>query len=136
MYWRCLMKKLRNKVFWVIFLLLTSFTLIIFVTYTTRTYVERKNSISDILTKLPRTFDRKSERKDIDFSPSKKTPDDPRRIYMNFTVYTVILDDECLRCLSTSRMDLLLRSTILRVVSSSSRSSRTCSRARHTMRSW
>ena len=87
------MKKLRNKVFWVIFLLLTSFTLIIFVTYTTRTYVERKSSISDILTKMPRTFDRK-ERKDIDFSPSKKTPDDPRRIYMNFTVYTVILDDD------------------------------------------
>lgn len=88
------MKKLRNKVFWVIFLLLTSFTLIIFVTYTTKTYVERRNSISDILTKMPRAFDRRIERKDPDFSPSKKISDDPRRIYMDFNVYTVILDDD------------------------------------------
>lgn len=88
------MKKLRNKVFWVIFLLLTSFTLIIFVTYTTKTYVERRNSISDILTKMSRAFDRRIERKDPDFSPSKKISDDPRRIYMDFNVYTVILDDD------------------------------------------
>ena len=83
------MKKLKSKVFWVIFLLLTSFTLLIFTTSTIRTYMERKNSIYEILTKMPHSFEGK---KDSNFSPSKKLAEDPRRIYMDFAVYTVILD--------------------------------------------
>ena len=88
------MKKLKNKVFWVIFLLLTFFTLIIFITSTVRTYVERKNSISDMLTKVPRVFN-KLDREKPGFSPSEKTPsEDRQRIYLDSTIYTIILDDD------------------------------------------
>ena len=90
------MKKLKNKVFFIIFSLLTIFTLIIFVT-TTRSYIERRNSISDMLTKIPRTFndfDRKKENKEPNFTPSRRVPnEDPRRIYLDFTIYTIVLDD-------------------------------------------
>ena len=56
--------------------------------------MEKKNSISDILIKIPRTFekmDRKDRPKDM---PSMEIPnDDQRRIYLDLTVYTVIRDD-------------------------------------------
>lgn len=87
------MKKLKNKVFWVIFLLLTSFTFIIFITSTTRNYIERKKSISDMLTKIPRAFN-DNEKVKPDFVPSKKEDDqDSRRIYFDSKVYTILLND-------------------------------------------
>ena len=88
------MKKLRNKVFWVIFLLLTGFTIIIFGTSTAKTYVERKNSISDMLTKMPRTFDIVDFGDEPDFNPGRRIPDqDSRRIFMDVNIYTIILDE-------------------------------------------
>lgn len=88
------MKKLKNKVFWVIFSLLTVFTLIMFVTSTTRTYIEKKNSISDMLTKIPRTFNDMDKRdRNNEFEPTRKEPQDSRRIYLDSTIYTIVLDD-------------------------------------------
>ena len=92
------MKKLKNKVFWVIFSILTAFTFVIFITTTTKSYIERKNSITDILIKVPRAFnssDRKREENEPDFNPSKVVPNENnRRIYLDFTIYTIVLDDE------------------------------------------
>ena len=89
------MKKLKNKVFCVIFSLLTLFTLIIFITSTTKTYFERKNTISDILLRIPKTFEKDSLRnRPNDFEPSRKLPEnESRKIYLDFTIYTVILDN-------------------------------------------
>ena len=91
------MKKLKIKVFLVIFLLLTSFTFIVFLTSTTRTYMERKNSVSDMLTKVPTTFDignKKNENNDLSFAPSiPRQNQDFRRIYLDSTIYTIILDN-------------------------------------------
>lgn len=60
--------------------------------------MERKNTISDMLTKIPRTIEnseKKEEKKDSDFIPTMRTPDqDPRRIYLDFTIYTIVLDEE------------------------------------------
>ena len=78
------MKKLKNKVFWLIFSLLSLFTAFIFIATSTRTYLERKNTISDLLLKLPRTFSNMEMR---------SRENDSRRIYLDFTIYTVILDD-------------------------------------------
>ena len=80
------MKKLKNKVFWVIFLLLTSFTFVIFITSTTRGYMEKKNSIMDKLLKMPKTFEFNKE-------PFRRPIEDSRRIFLDSTIYTVILDD-------------------------------------------
>ena len=70
----------------------------VFITSTTKTYMERKNTISDMLTKIPRTIEnpgKKEEKKDPNFIPSMITPDqDPRRIYLDFTIYTIVLDEE------------------------------------------
>ena len=85
------MKKLKHKVFWVIFSLLTIFTFIIITTSITKTYIERKNSISDILMKMPKTFE-KTDR-NPNFPPNEKTKDDSRRIYLDFTIYTIVLDE-------------------------------------------
>ena len=82
------MKKLKNKVFWVIFSLLTTFTLIVFFTNTTRTYIEKNNTIKDMLTKIPNTFDKR----ELNIPPNEKV--DQRRIYLDFTIYTVILDND------------------------------------------
>ena len=89
------MKKLKNKVFWVIFSLLTLFTFIIFITTTTKTYFERKKTVSDMLTRIPNTFenmDRRNRPGNLDLS--RNIPDnDSRRIYLDFTIYTIILDN-------------------------------------------
>ena len=85
------MNKLKHKVFWVIFSLLTIFTFIIITTSMTRTYIERKHAISNILTKMPRNFERIE--KNPDFTKEEKVPDNPRKIYLDFTVYTIILDE-------------------------------------------
>ena len=85
------MKKLKSKVFWVIFSLLTSFTLIVFVTSTTRAYMERKNSISDMLTKIPRN---NRDDNEPNFGPNRKEiNEDFKRIYLDSTIYTIILDE-------------------------------------------
>ena len=82
------MKKLKTKVFLVIFLLLTAFTLLVFVASTTRNYIEKKNTIVNLLRKIPR--DQNNE-----FGPSRDEPnEDPRRIYLDFTIYTILLDDD------------------------------------------
>ena len=89
------MKKLKTKVFFVIFSLLTTFTLIIFIGGMTKDYMERKDSISNILTRIPKTF----ENIDRKYRPSDLAPslniseDDSRRIYLDFTIYTIILDN-------------------------------------------
>lgn len=91
------MKKLKNKVFWIIFSLLTAFTFLIFSTSVARTYIEKKNTVSDMLIKIPRTFDNFEKRKDSepDFTPEKRNPNqDSRRIYLDFTIYTIVLDEE------------------------------------------
>ena len=92
------MKRLKNKVFWVIFSLLTSFTFVIFTTLTARTYMERKNSISDMLTKIPRAvdgFDERNKKNEPGFVPSRRNiGEDSRRIYLDFTIYTIVLDED------------------------------------------
>ena len=89
------MKKLKVKVFSVIFSLLTIFTLIIFIGSTTKDYMEKKNSISEILTRIPKTFENLDRRnRPGNFEPSRSIQDnDSRRIYLDFTIYTVILDN-------------------------------------------
>ena len=89
------MKKLKNKVFWVIFSLLTLFTIIMFITITTRTYFERKNTVTDMLTKVPRTFGgiNKNDNEKPDFKPQIPN-EDSKRIYLDFTIYTIVLDDD------------------------------------------
>ena len=85
------MKKLKVKVFSIIFILLTIFTLIVVGGTTAKTYIEKKNTISDILTKVPKTFDRRDRL--VDFLPSRNNENnDSRRIYLDFTIYTVVLD--------------------------------------------
>ena len=92
------MKRLKNKVFLVLCSLLTIFTFIIFFTTITKTYIERKNSIKDMLEKIPRTFENleeKEDNKESNFLPSKKPPEeDSRRIYLDSIIYTIILDDK------------------------------------------
>jgi signal transduction histidine kinase len=90
------MKKLKTKVFFVIFSLLTLFTLIIFVVGSTKDYLERQKTISDILTRIPRTFENLNKNnRPLEFNPSKANfEEDSRRIYLDFTIYTIILDND------------------------------------------
>ena len=78
------MKKLRNKVFWVIFSILTLFTLIIFITSTVRSYLNERNNVMDRLIRVP------VNKKD-DFP---RENEEQRRIYLDSTIYTIILDSD------------------------------------------
>ena len=89
------MKKLKNKVFSIIFILLTVFTLVIIISSTVKNYIERRNSVSEILTRIPNTFDNMDRRnRPSDFVPSRNNEEDSIRIFLDFTVYTIILDDD------------------------------------------
>ena len=75
------MKRLRNKVFLVIFSLLTIFTLVIFITSTTRLYIEKKNSITDILIRINNTINEE------DYNS------DSRSIFLDSKIYTIVFDN-------------------------------------------
>ncbi len=84
------MKKLQIKVSLVIFLLLTSFTAIIFTTSMIRSYGERKDAVSAVLNRAYNNFDDKKNPK----HDSSRKPDDLRRVYMDFMIYTIALDED------------------------------------------
>ena len=86
------MKKLRNKVFFTIFSILTSVIIIILITTTTKDYFERKDSISKILSNISRTPNGLNN-KEPNFPPNNNPGQDVRKIYLDFTIYTIILDD-------------------------------------------
>ena len=86
------MKKLKNKVFWLIFSMLSAFTFFIFVATSTRTYIERKNTISDILLKVQRNVINDHRNNNINEFP-KEPNQNSRRIYLDFTIYTIVLDE-------------------------------------------
>ena len=78
------MKKLKIKVFSVIFILLTSFTLIFLIVQMISSYMEKKESIEDILINLKKVSQKKSYILDFD----------SQKIYLNYNIYTIILDDK------------------------------------------
>ena len=81
------MKKLKIKVFSIIFSLLSFFTLVIIITSITKTYVDRKDTIYNVLTTMSRAFD---ERR---YTSIVVPNNDSRRIYLDFTIYTIFLDN-------------------------------------------
>ena len=87
------MKKLKIKIFSTVFLILTSFTLLILITATTRNYLEKENSIEGLLA----SFTTKSiiNRESRNKLPNNNLPNQSeRRIYLDVTIYTIILDDD------------------------------------------
>ncbi len=87
------MKKLKIKVFSVIFTLLTLFILIILITSTTSFYIERRNSISDILTNSSRMKRNDNKVSEPNFLPNREPSQNVRNIYLDFTIYTIVLND-------------------------------------------
>lgn len=94
------MKKLKVKVFSTIFSILTIFVLIIIGTSISRMYFERKNSVSSILNGMAHNLDNSGKKEKLDDGKDRVTPEginpeqNIRKIYLDFTVYTVILDDD------------------------------------------
>lgn len=79
------MKKLKIKVFSVIFILLTSFTFIFLLMQTISSYLEKRKSLEDILINL----------KQVSQSmPTYILDFDSQKIYLNYKIYTIILDDK------------------------------------------
>lgn len=81
------MKKLKIKIFSIIFSLLTLFTLLIFITITTGNYMDKKNSISGILNKFSRNIELKLLPGKIEISR------EVRKVYLDFNIYTIVLDN-------------------------------------------
>lgn len=85
------MKKLKNKVFFTIFTIMTLFVLIITTTMIVRNYVEKKETITEILINAARIPNKNKDK--IDFPSNEKiNGQDTKRIYLDFTIYTIILD--------------------------------------------
>ncbi len=80
------MKKLKVKVFWVVFLLFSTFSFVILFSSTMADYLEKYDSISRTLNSFTRPAP----------NDKKKLPpnQDDRKIFLDFSVYTVILDEE------------------------------------------
>lgn len=94
------MKKLKTKVFLVIYSLLTVFTLVVIISNITTNYIGERNSVSKVLTNFSRPLNaiRKNTNNEIK-EEMKPAPggtlsnQEPRRIYLDFTIYTIILDE-------------------------------------------
>lgn len=86
------MKKLKNKVYLTIFLLLTGFLLSILVIFNYQDYTRENNNIKDNLTKINERHD---EDKRPGIPPSEDNNKDiANRIFMDLVVYTVKLDND------------------------------------------
>ena len=98
MYWRLMMKKLKIKVFATVFIILSIFTFLIMATSVYRNYLEKKNSVFDILTKVSSKVNYNNIADgEIEISqvPGKDNINQGiRRIYLDFSVYTIVLNDE------------------------------------------
>lgn len=93
------MKKLKIKVFSTIFIILSTFTLSVFIITNIENYQRRKNNIESILERLAISL------KDINnhnippndnFDPNKDNQidtEDKNKIFLDFTVYTILLDE-------------------------------------------
>ena len=87
------MKKLRIKVFSVIFILLTVFTLGIIIATNAKTYFEKDRAISEFLHNVSRRSNKNKHKPEL--PPEGENEDkDIRQVYLDFTVYTIILDDD------------------------------------------
>ena len=84
------MKKLKIKIFSTVFTILTVVTLVIFLTTTTRSYFEEKKSTVDILKAVST---RLNDLNDNRYSTKNIPSNEERRIYLDATLYTVILDN-------------------------------------------
>ena len=84
------MKKLKIKVFSTIFIILTIFVIFVLGVNQYQNYNMQVKSIHNVLNKLPNSLEDKNP-------PPKKeqedTPDKGNKFFLDFTVYTVILDD-------------------------------------------
>lgn len=78
------MKKLKIKIFVIIFLMLSSFLLGVFVINSAREYTMQKNSINNILNITPQS-PRNGDRLKLD--------NNPREIFLDYTIYTILLDN-------------------------------------------
>ncbi len=87
------MKKLKTKIFLVLFLLLTAFAVTVAVTYNAQNYTEERRRVEDSLNRI--AMDKRDDMEDI-------APPDERRelgdlkgvMFMDSTVYTVMLEDD------------------------------------------
>ena len=85
------MKKLKIKVSTTIFIILTSCVLIIITALLVGSYSERKNRVTEILRNISKSLDAPLE---INEPPNIDISDkNIKKIYLDFTIYTVILDD-------------------------------------------
>ena len=89
------MKKLKIKVFSVIFSILTFFSFIIIVSSLTSNYISRKNSISKILNDFLKPNNKSQEKANVSDNTYNViiSKSEPKKIYLDFTIYTIILDE-------------------------------------------
>ena len=89
------MKKLMIKVFLVIFILFSTFTLILCTASVVRGYLERKKSINEVLTRLPKSFNFKTiNNGELNDEINSKGPNEfDRKIFLDTTIYTIVLDE-------------------------------------------
>ncbi len=87
------MKKLKVKVFSVIFSLLTLFSFIIMISSLTSNYISRQNSISRVLNDISRPINRNQNVESVNPYNAIVPKDETRKIYLDFTIYTIILDE-------------------------------------------
>ncbi len=85
------MKKLKFKVFITIFLLLSLFLVVLFVSNTTKNYLDKQKVVDDTLRRA--SMDNNRPRNNF-FSDKFPIPNDNvRKVYIDFTIYTVVLND-------------------------------------------
>ena len=88
------MKKLKIKVFATVFLILSFFSFIIMATSISRNYLEKRDSILKVLTNLSSKMTIINDNEfGINFPGGIIANQDIREIYLNYDVYTIVLDN-------------------------------------------
>jgi signal transduction histidine kinase len=90
------MKKLKVKIYATIFSILTIFISLIFITNTSKNYYEKKKNIDGNLRNISLSGNSKGkeENKEKNSYEPIDTYQSNRRIYLNFNIYTIVLDDD------------------------------------------
>lgn len=116
------MNKLRKKIFWVLFIILSLFFVSILIIFNSQHYIREKRNIEQNLSRMDIRFEKKPITDEKAFEPGSVNDnndipkEEDQRRFMDATIYTILLDDSGIKEIISHTEDGLITSNIQEIV--------------------
>ena len=116
------MNKLRKKIFWVLFIILSLFFVSILIIFNSQHYIREKRNIEQNLSRMDIRFEKKPITDEKAFEPGSVNDnndilkEEDQRRFMDATIYTILLGDSGIKEIISHTEDGLITSNIQEIV--------------------